>query len=83
MHMNKINYKIIKIVFVLFLLTNTLYSDELINTLMKKADDHSAVIKYILDRFSSLYRNAAGMKTEKQLLTANIDFIAFVLSLGF
>ncbi len=36
--MNKINYKIIKITFILFLLVNVLYSTELIDSLIKKAD---------------------------------------------
>ena len=45
--------------------------------LMRKQDNEFALITLILSRFSSLYRNTAGKKTEKQLLAANINYGAF------
>ncbi|MBN2041763.1 MAG: ribosome small subunit-dependent GTPase A [Spirochaetes bacterium] len=49
--------------------------------IMQKKDNDSAVIAGILSRFSSLYRNTPGKKTEKQLLVANINFVFIVSGL--
>lgn len=47
--------------------------------IIKNYKHNSQVITQILKRFSSLYRNTCGKKTNKQIIAANIDYI-FIIS---
>jgi ribosome biogenesis GTPase len=49
--------------------------------IVKNIDQQTSLIIKILNRFSSLYRNSAGEKTEKQIIAANINYIFIVSGL--
>lgn len=48
----------------------------------EKTEDNKALISEVLPRFSSFSRQSAGLKTEEQIIAANIDYVFIVMALN-
>ena len=46
------------------------------------SDERKAIIEYVLERKNKFSRNAAGIKTEEQIITSNIDTLFIITSLN-